>query len=175
MSVRVIPLSEHDSYYCLDDVEIWEVSFSSLSSEDLEFVEGGGGASKISNNYISCIQPNCKQTNALSRADSPATTDITAASLNTDSSILKDVRKKNVEMLSWGSALVVTARLLDEVVEIRQNFDRGGTGCFLWASSVILSRLILSEEFDQEIMSMFNPTSFIKTKSPFKPSAVDLG
>ena len=173
--MRVIPLSEHDSYYCLDDVEIWEVSFSPLSSEDLEVVEGGGGTSQISNNFMQHTQQNCKQKNSLSRADSPATTDVTAVSLNTDSSVSNDISRKNVEMLSWGSAPVVTARLLDEIVEIRQNFNRGGTGCFLWASSVILSRFILSEEFDRQIMSMFDLTPFIKTKSPRRPTVVDLG
>ena len=179
LRVRIIPLSEHDSYYCLGDVEIWEVSFNTLPSEVLEAM--GGCTYPGSNTSISQLRSNsCEKANGCervseSRADSPATTDATAASSTSDVSVFHPFSKKSVEMLSWGSAPVVTARLVDEIVEIRQDLKGVGTGCFLWASSVILSRLILSSEFDEEVMSMFNPMSFCKSRGPRRPTAIDLG
>ena len=141
MCVRIIPLSEHDSFYCLDDVELWEVSFNLLVSED---------KSKLPE--IAALPREITGDDQVkSGADSPVTTDVTVTSSSSNSFQMDYPtaypRNTSVEMISWGPVPVVMARLLDEIVEIRQNPSGEGTGCVLWASSVILSRFILSENF----------------------------
>ena len=166
--MRVIPLAEHDSYYCLDDVEIWEVFFtpsaSSFSSAELG-ADSVGVASPVTDN------------------ESDPRTGITGTSVSitdprssrTTSKALRNV--KGVEMISWGNIPVVKALLLDEVVEIKQDQHGEGTGCYLWASSVILSRFILSDEFDKRILSILPPIPVNKDGSTGRKTVtvVDLG
>jgi len=150
LRTRVVPLCEHHGIYCAEDIEIWEVIPLPTSS--------------VSEECTSMQQKKVQEMHTLEHQE--------------------------VKMTSWGSSLSlvqahVTTTKGSYLLSIKQRVQgqsKGGhevthdvaaaIGCYLWASSVVLSRFILTNSSFRDFVSL--PTT-LSTSAGTRPLALDLG